>query len=370
MEKDHRLRKLAQNVLQNSVCLQPGEKIYIETSGTLTTDFLTVLIEETIRLGAVPFYYYNDTLLRNALLCNASERQIREHAKLHARIMEQMDAYVGIRCVDNPIDAAVPGMEQNTVFHRQYAKPVHFDIRIPKTKWCLLRYSTPVMAFQSNMSTEEFEDFYFSACLTDYRRMYTAMQPLVKLMEKTDKVRIVAPETDLSFSIKNIPVTACHGLRNIPDGEVYSAPVIDSVNGKIKFNTICPQNGRMFTGISLTFRNGKAVEAGADNYVDDLQKILDTDSGSRYTGEFAFGLNPFINRAVGDTLFDEKISGSVHLALGNFCGNACNGNRSGIHWDLVQIQTPEYGGGEIWFDDVLIRKDGLFVFPELQDLNP
>lgn len=208
MEKDHRLEKLAQNVLQNSVCLQPGEKIYIETSGTLTTDFLTVLIEETIRLGAVPFYYYNDTLLRNALLCNASELQIREHAKLHARIMEQMDAYVGIRCVDNPIDAAVPGMEQNTVFHRQYAKPVHFDIRIPKTKWCLLRYPTPVMAFQSNMSTEEFEDFYFSACLTDYRRMYTAMQPLVKLMEKTDKVRIVAPETDLSFSIKNIPVTA------------------------------------------------------------------------------------------------------------------------------------------------------------------
>ena len=114
----------------------------------------------------------------------------------------------------------------------------------------------------------------------------------------------------------------------------------------------------------------KAVEAGADNYADDLQKILDTDSGSRYTGEFAFGLNPFINRAVGDTLFDEKISGSVHLALGNFCGNACNGNRSGIHWDLVQIQTPEYGGGEIWFDDVLIRKDGLFVLPELQDLNP
>ena len=242
MEKDHRLRKLAQNVLQNSVCLQPGEKIYIETSGTLTTDFLTVLIEETIRLGAVPFYYYNDTLLRNALLCNASELQIREHAKLHARIMEQMDAYVGIRCVDNPIDAAVPGMEQNTMFHRQYAKPVHFDIRIPKTKWCLLRYPTPVMAFQSNMSTEEFENFYFSACLTDYRRMYIAMQPLVKLMEKTDKVRIVAPETDLSFSIKNIPVTACHGLRNIPDGEVYSAPVIDSVNGKIKFNTVCHKN--------------------------------------------------------------------------------------------------------------------------------
>ena len=166
MEKDHRLRKLAQNVLQNSVCLQPGEKIYIETSGTLTTDFLTVLIEETIRLGAVPFYYYNDTLLRNALLCNASELQIREHAKLHARIMEQMDAYVGIRCVDNPIDAAVPGMEQNTMFHRQYAKPVHFDIRIPKTKWCLLRYPTPVMAFQSNMSTEEFEDFYFITVYT------------------------------------------------------------------------------------------------------------------------------------------------------------------------------------------------------------
>lgn len=370
MEKDHRLRQLAQNVLKHSVCLHPGEKVYIETSGTLTTDFLTVLIEETVKLGAVPFYYYNDTLLKNALLCGASKRQISEHAKLHAKIMEQMDAYIGIRCVDNPIDTARPGMDKNTMFHRLYSTPVHFDIRIPKTKWCLLRYPTPVMAFQSAMSTEEFEDFYFSACLADYKQMYEAMQPLVQLMRKTDRVHIIAPETDLTFSIKDIPVVTSHGLRNIPDGEVYTAPVFDSVNGTIKFNTVSPQNGRMFSNISLTFCQGKVVEAAADSHSDDLKKILDTDAGARYTGEFAFGLNPFIKQAIGDTLFDEKIAGSIHLALGNYCGEAYNGNHSGIHWDLVQIQTPEYGGGQIWFDDTLIREDGLFVLPELLALNP
>lgn len=370
MKKDNRLTLLAQNILQNSVRLQPGEKIYLETSGCQTVDFLTVLTEETVKLGGIPFYYYNDTLLRNALLNNATDGQISGHARLHAQIMAQMDAYIGIRCKDNPVDELQPGMAQNTTYSRLYTRPVHIETRIPKTRWCLLRYPTPVMAFQAGMTTADFEDFFFNACLTDYRQMRETAQPLVKRLEQAERVHIIAPETDLYFSVKGIPVTACCGLRNIPDGEVYTAPVADSVNGKIKFNTVSAHGGRMFANIALTFDNGKVVKASADSHGDDLQKILDTDAGARYTGEFAFGLNPAIKHAIGDALFDEKIAGSFHLALGNYCGNADNGNHSAIHWDLVQIQTPEYGGGEIWLDDVLIRKDGLFVPADLQGLNP
>ena len=370
MKRDERLNKLAESILKNSIRLNPGEKIYIETSGKLTGNLLTAFVEETVKIGGIPFYYFNDTSLQNALLKEADESQITEFAKIHASIMEQMDAYIGVRCHDNPLDESLAGQDKRRMFSRLYAKPVHFERRIPKTKWCLLRYPTPVMAYQANMSTADFEDFFFSACLVDYGKMHDAMLPLKELIDKTDKVRIIARDTDLSFSIKGIGATPCFGLRNIPDGEVYTAPVADSVNGKIRFNTMSPQSGFIFRNIELTFKDGKVIDAKADGMTENLEIILNTDKGARYLGEFAFGVNPFIKQAMGDTLFDEKISGSIHLALGNFCGQAYNGNRSTIHWDLVQIHTPKYGGGEIWFDDVLIRKDGLFVPEELKPLNP
>lgn len=370
MKKDERLNKLAKSILTNSVKLQAGEKIYIETSGSLTVDLLAAFVEECIKMKAVPFYYYNDAYLQNSLIKNADESQIAEFARIHTGIMEQMDAYIGVRCNDNPFDASIPGVKKMSAYSRLYVKPVHFDTRIPHTKWCLLRYPTPVMAYQSQMSTEAFENFYFDACLVDYARMYDAMLPLKRLMDQTDKVRIIAPDTDLTFSIKGIGATPCYGLRNIPDGEVYSAPVAHSVNGTIRFNTNSPHSGFVFHNISLTFEKGKIIKAYADGSVSALKDILDTDEGSRFLGEFALGVNPFINKAIGDTLFDEKIAGSIHLAIGNFCGQANNGNRSAIHWDLVQIHTPEYGGGEIWFDDVLVRKNGLFVLEELKPLNP
>lgn len=370
MKKDERLNKLAKSILTNSVKLQAGEKIYIETSGSLTVDLLAAFVEESVKIGAIPFYYFNDTYLQNSLIKNADESQISEFARIHASIMEQMDAYIGVRCHDNPFDASIPGVKKMSAFNRLYTKPVHFDLRIPKTKWCLLRYPTPVMAYQSQMPTPDFEDFYFAACLVDYAKMYDAMLPLKELMDRTDKVHIIAPDTDLTFSIKGIGATPCYGLRNIPDGEIYSAPVAHSVNGTIRFNTHSPHSGYVFNNISLTFENGKIIKANTDGSICALNDILDTDEGSRFLGEFALGVNPFINKAIGDTLFDEKIAGSIHLAVGNFCGNAYNGNRSAIHWDLVQIHTPEYGGGEIWFDDVLVRKDGLFVLDELKPLNP
>ncbi|MPM89798.1 hypothetical protein SDC9_136910 [bioreactor metagenome] len=219
------------------------------------------------------------------------------------------------------------------------------------------------------MSTEAFEDFYFKVCNLDYAKMAAAMDPLIDLMQKTDKVRIIGPGTDLHFSIKDIPAVKCSGLRNIPDGEVYSAPVRNSVNGHISYNTPAVYQGITYENISLEFADGKIIKAAA-NHTDKINKVFDTDDGARYIGEFALGVNPHIDTPMKDTLFDEKIKGSFHFTPGSAYDEAFNGNKSAIHWDLVCIQNPEYGGGEIWFDDKLIRKDGRFIIPELNGLNP
>jgi aminopeptidase len=200
--------------------------------------------------------------------------------------------------------------------------------------------------------------------------MEKAMEPLKALMEKTDMVQIVGPGTDLKFSIKGIPTVPCFGRRNIPDGEIYTAPVRDSVNGCLAYNTPSVYGGKTFQDISFEFANGRIVEATAGDLTEEINKVLDVDPGARFIGEFSFGVNPFILKPMKDTLFDEKIAGSFHFTPGKAYKEAPNGNVSAIHWDLVAIQRPEFGGGEIYFDGVLIRKDGLFVLEELQGLNP
>jgi aminopeptidase len=225
------------------------------------------------------------------------------------------------------------------------------------------------MAQSANMSTEAFEDFYFRVCTLNYKQMAKAMKPLVKLMAKTDKVRITAPGTDLRFSIKNIGAVPCEGTRNIPDGEVYSCPVKNSVQGVIKFNAPSTYLGTRFENVQLEFKDGKIIKAiGSDTKK--LNAILNTDAGARYIGEFSLAFNPYILDPMGDILFDEKIAGSLHFTPGQAYKVADNGNRSAVHWDMVLIQRPEWGGGNIYFDGKLIRKDGLFVVPELKGLNP
>ncbi len=219
------------------------------------------------------------------------------------------------------------------------------------------------------MSSEAFEDFCLAVSTLDYARMDKAMDPLVELMARTDRVRVTAPGTDLTFSIKGIPIQKAAGTNNVPDGEVFTAPVRDSANGTIFYNTPSLEDGTTYERVRFTFKDGKIVDADA-NEREKLLKMLDTDEGARYLGEFALGMNPLIKRPMKDTLYDEKIMGSLHLTPGRAYEDADNGNRSGVHWDLVLIQTPEWGGGEIWFDDVLVRKDGRFVLPELEGLNP
>lgn len=371
MQIDARISKLAENILKNSVQLKKGEKIYIEAFGASTKDFFNELIKETIKLGAVPFYFYNDASFEKSLIEGADKQQIEGYTSIHKRLMEEADCYVAVRGYDDVFALSDVRAEDMDMFGKIFQEQVHMRTRLPKTRWCVMRWPNTSMAAMSRMSLKQFEDFYFEACLLDYQKMGRAMQPLKELMDKTENVHIKGADTDLTFSLKGIKAIVCDGRMNIPDGEVYSAPVKDSINGYVQFNTDTMYDGVFYSNIRLEFENGKIIKGTSLVNNEKFQKMLDLDEGSRYMGEFAFGVNPYITHPILDILFDEKTCGSFHMAIGNsYEDETNNGNKSSIHWDLVKIQTKEHDGGEIWFDNTLVRKDGMFILPELEGLNP
>jgi aminopeptidase len=365
---DQRITKFAHSLITYSVSLQKGEKLLIEvTDGGIP--LAKALVAEAYKVGGVPFVTVKNSSLQRELLLGCSKEQMEMAGAYEAGRMKNMDAYIAVRAGFNAGEMADVPNEKMGLFEKYWSNPVHGDIRVPHTKWCVMRYPGPAIAQAANMSTEAFTDFYFDVCTLDYAKMDKAMNPLQELMNKTDKVHLVGPGTDLSFSIKNIGAIKCSGLRNIPDGEVYTAPVRESINGTLHYNVPAVFQGRTYENIAFTFKNGKIIKAES-NATESMNRVLDTDAGSRYIGEFSLGLNPYILNPMKDTLFDEKIAGSFHMTPGRCYDEAPNGNHSAIHWDLVCVQRPEYGGGEIYFDDVLIRKDGRFVVPALAGLNP
>ena len=365
---DERIVKFARSLINYSVRLQKNEKLLIEvTDGGIP--LAQALVTEAYKVGGVPFVTVKNSSIQRALLQGCSREQMQQSGAYEAARMKDMDAYIAVRAGANASEMADVPHEKMELFEKYWSNPVHGDIRVPHTKWCVMRYPGPAIAQSANMSTEAFTDFYFDVCTLDYQKMDRAMNPLQDLMNRTDKVQIKGPGTDLTFSIKEIPAIKCSGLMNIPDGEVFTAPVKNSINGTLRYNVPAVFQGRTYENIAFTFKDGKIVKATA-NETESLNKVLDTDAGSRYVGEFSFGLNPYILTPMKDTLFDEKIAGSFHMTPGRCYDEAPNGNHSAIHWDLVCIQRPEYGGGEIYLDGVLVRKDGRFVLPELTGLNP
>ena len=365
---DPRIQQLAHNLITFSCHIQPGEKVLIEGIGEVQ-ELVRALVREAYAAGGVPFVWLNRPDVTRELTLGATEGQLNLRAQIDGALMEQMQAYIGVRGGENSSEMADVPPEKLALSAHLYNEPVHSKIRVPKTKWVVLRYPTPSMAQQANMSTAAFEDYYFRVCNLDYSKMDKAMDALKALMERTDQVHIVGPGTDLRFSIKGLPAIKCAGHMNIPDGEIYTAPVQGSIEGTIRYNTPSVLEGFTYENIALTFREGKIVEA-ACNDTQRINQVFDRDAGARYVGEFAIGVNPYITFPMKDTLFDEKIAGSFHFTPGSCYDECSNGNKSSIHWDLVCIQTPEMGGGEMYFDGVLIRKDGRFVLPSLSGLNP
>lgn len=368
MIQDKRQEILAHNLVNYSVNVKKGDKVWIDAGGC-DYQLVALLIREIYKNEGLPFVHLKDNRLMREILKGATPEMLDMWAERDAAFMDKMDCYIGIRGGNNSFELSDVDEKNMQEYDKRYAIKVHHNIRVKKTRWVILRYPTEGMSQLAGMSTEAFEDYYFNVCCLDYAKMDKAMDSLKALMEKSDKVHIVAKDTDLRFSIKGIPAVKCSGHCNIPDGEVYTAPIRDSVNGRITYNVPSTENGFKFENVSLEFKDGKIVKATANNSKK-ANAIFDTDEGARYVGEFSFGLNPFINIAIGDILFDEKISGSIHFTPGACYDDAYNGNHSAVHWDLVLVQTPEYGGGEIYLDEVLVRKDGRFVLPELQGLNP
>lgn len=363
---DPRLTKLANQLLIHSLKMKENEIVLI--TGTVNSKpLIKELIKASFKLNVIPHVEYTDEEISRLLVTNAKKEQFTAINKWNLHKFKDIDAFIHIVGEEN--DAEMAGVPHKQFQLAGEEMKASNDFVVDKRKWVLLNYPTNGFAQKAKMSYDAFYDYYIDVCSIDYKKMERAQQTLKNLMDKTDNVRIIAPGTELKFSIKDIPSVMCAGECNIPDGEVYTAPVLDSVNGTIKFNTPCPYQGNVFNDVELTFEGGKIIKASADKS-DELNAILDTDKGARFIGEFALGLNPKITEPMGDILFDEKIAGSLHFTPGASYDDADNGNDSAVHWDMVLIQRSEYGGGEIYFDDVLVRKDGIFVLDELKALNP
>ncbi len=366
--RDPRNARLAELVVRHSTRLQKDEALFIEAFD-VADGLVLDLVDAAHAAGGIPIVALRSNAVNRALWSAASERQFELMSALELFQMQQVQAYVGLRGADNASELADVPPDRLALYQKIVQRPVHFDYRVNRTRWVVLRYPTPSMAQSANMSTEAFEEFFYRVCLLDYERMAEAMVPLVERMQKTDRVHLKGPGTDLRFSIRGIGVVPCEGRRNLPDGECYTAPVRDSVEGTITYNTPSLYLGTSFENVSFTFEGGRIVKA-TGSPAERLQKVLDTDEGARFVGEFSLGFHPHILTPMKDTLFDEKIAGSLHFTPGQAYSIADNGNRSQVHWDLVLIQRPEYGGGEVWFDGECVRRDGRFVVPELAGLNP
>ena len=367
---DPRHTHLASILVKHSTSLAPGEHLLVET-WDIPEGMIIAVIEAVQQAGGHAHVLSHNSRVQTVQLIGTTDEGLESMAEVDLFRMKRMDAYLGIRGSENASELAGVPDDRMKARGRLYMKPVHLEQRVKNTKWCVLRWPNPGMAQLAQMSTADFEDFYFNVCTVDYQKMQDADDALSARMNATDKVHLLGPgDTDLRFSIKGIGSVPCCGSHNIPDGECFSAPVRDSVEGVIHFNTPTLYNGVSFANIRLVFEKGRVVESSSDQNADMLESILDTDEGARYVGEFAVGFNPLILHPMKDTLFDEKIAGSIHFTPGQAYEEADNGNRSEIHWDNVLIQRPEYGGGEIHFNDELIRKDGLFVVDDLLCLNP
>jgi len=362
---DARFDKLAKLLVEYSVRLKRNEMVLVDAFD-VPDEMAIALIRMIQKAGAIPFVQTQHARVNRVLALGASERQLNLVARHELARMKKMDAYIALRGSNNITELSDVPIDKLKLMAKKM-RPVQ-DQRVKKTKWVVLRWPTPSMAQLAGMSTEAFEDFYFDVCTLDYRKLQPGMKALKMLMEKTDRVEIKGPGTDLRFSVKGIPAVICGGDRNIPDGEVFSCPLKNSVQGHVTFNAPSIYQGVSFDRIRLDFRDGKIVEA-TSNQTDKLNKILDSDAGARYIGEFSLGFNPRVREPMRDILFDEKIAGSFHFTPGQAYEEADNGNRSQVHWDMVSIQRPEYGGGEIYFDGKLIRRDGEFLPKQLRSLN-
>lgn len=364
---DKRIEQLSNTIVNYSINVKENDRVLIQYESTNCNPIVKCLIKDICKNKGIPSVKYIDNEINSLLLETSTSKSIDELVKQKQFEVDNFDCFIRICYTENEYESK----DISSSIRKELglkSEEIN-NTRINKRRWTLLNYPSIVDAYKANMKYDDFYNYSLDVMNVDYKSMSEKIKPLKELMEKTDKVRIVGPNTDLTFSIKDMPAIPCCGTANIPDGELYTAPIKDSVNGTITYNIKSPYNGHIFNNVKLEFKDGKIINCSSSENNEYLEEIFNTDEGARYVGEFSLGFNNMIKDAMGDILYDEKIMGSLHFTPGKCYDDCNNGNVSSIHWDLVLIQREEYGGGEIYFDDVLIRKDGKFTLDSLKQLN-
>lgn len=364
--KDLRVAEMAKVLVDYSTRIKKGDRVLISASGFEASPLVKELYQRCLSRGAEYVEYsFNLPEIDRLFYNTASSKQLEVFPQHKLDFYKTLTAYIGISAGENSMVNANSNQKSMGAYQK-LTRPL-VDQRVRHTKWVVTRFPTHGAAQEARMSLDEYEEYLFAACNIDWSAESKKMEKLKRLMDNTSSVRLKGgDDTDIVFSIKGLKGIKCDGRFNMPDGEVFTAPVRDSVQGFITYNCPTVYQGREFNNIRLEFKNGRIVKAAAGDMTQALNKILDTDEGARFIGEFALGVNPNIRTPMRNILFDEKIFGSIHFTPGQAYDEADNGNRSAVHWDMVRLMQD----GEIWFDDRLIQKNGRFVIKELEELNP
>ncbi len=364
------IKKLIDVLFDHSLKIKEGEWLLIEGTGTCALPLMEELMHEAHKRGVRPFYRISDGRLNEVYIRSADEEMLKTDQQAQLTLMEKIDCWIGIRGIENIYALKNVDEKSLLLYNQMITEPVHLNVRTKK-RWVLLNYPSPSLAQSTKMTTREYEELWLKSSALNYSRLRELAAPLEELFEKTDQVHIKSSRMDFKLSISGMPYELCVGEKNIPDGEIFTAPVLDTPSGEYFCQATNFHSGNEWSGIRFKFEKGKVVEIDCETgNVNKLRRLIFDTPGAQYIGEFALGFNPYIRNPSADGLFTEKVAGSFHTALGNSYEDCGNGNKSPIHWDIVNILTPEFGGGEIYFDGVLIQKDGKFVLPELEVLNP
>ncbi len=354
---DPRLNKMADILINHSLKVKKGERVLI-SADILAKPFVLVLYEKLIKKGAAEIRVQFDSYeFAEIYFKNASQKQIKIFPKISFSEMKQIDCYLAIRASGNrkalsKIDAFKIAEREKTI------RPI-LDWRAEKTRWVIANFPCEAFAQEAEMSLAEYEDFVFKGVGgVDWKKLAKNQEKIKRLVNKAKNVRIIASDTDLTFFIKGRKAISDDGEKNMPGGEVFTSVVEDSANGHIKYSFPAIYMGREVSNIRLEFKKGKVIKATADKNEKDLNKIIDMDKGARFIGEFGIGNNFQITRFTKDILYDEKIGGTIHLALGKGYKETLSKNKSALHWDMICDLRKD---GELWFDKKLVQKNGKWL---------
>lgn len=364
---NQKIKEFARILVERSTDIEKGENVYLIAKSLDSLPLFEEVRRQIIKKGGFPYEHllYDSQVGSEGMdydwIKHASEDQLESLSSVKMHEMRNMDAYIRIGGADNTKELS--GLDNTKVSTRQEATKEIFYER-DKKKWVTTRWPTDGLAQSSGMPTQELRDYIFDAVTdADYEEIRSRNSEIKERFDKASEVRIKSERTDLKLSIEGRKGVNCHGLRNLPDGEVFYAPVKESVNGEIKFSFPGVSSGNQVKGILLKFRDGKIVDYSAESNEKFLEDMIETDEGSKYVGELGLGTNPQMDRFVGNALLDEKIFGTVHLALGRAYERSLpdgkKGNDSGIHWDLVEDLRD---GGKIFLDGEVVQEDGEWVF--------